>query len=145
MNARCQCKAITFQTPLPQPLQLYICHCTECRHQSSSAFGISAFFPYFEIPDPSGLIGCYTRPTLKGHQLECLFCKNCGARLLHRRKQYVPAPGERPPEGAVVRVRGGCLEGLTKEMLDKAVHLWCKEAVVGIPAGAISWEEEPVE
>ncbi len=42
-------------------------------------------------------------------------------------------------------VKGGCLEGLTKEMVGKGVHIWVKEAVVEIPEGVEWFEEEPVE
>ena len=42
-----------------------------------------------------------------------------------------------------VSVKGGSLQGLTKEMLAGAVHIWTKEAVVEIPAGAESIEGEP--
>lgn len=51
MEARCQCGSVTFKTPLPQPLALYICHCDACRRQTGSAFGTSAIFPRFELPD----------------------------------------------------------------------------------------------
>jgi len=50
MQASCQCGAIAFKTPLPKPLAVYICHCDECRRQSSSAFGCSAIFPAFPLP-----------------------------------------------------------------------------------------------
>lgn len=50
MNASCQCGAISFKTPLPEPLALYICHCVECQRQSGSAFGCSAIFPSFDLP-----------------------------------------------------------------------------------------------
>lgn len=59
MNASCQCGAVTFKTPLPQPLALYICHCTECRRQTGSAFGSSAIFPTFQLPS-SELLSCYS-------------------------------------------------------------------------------------
>lgn len=51
MDASCQCGSVTFKTPLEKPLALYICHCTECRRQTSSAFGTSAIFPRFALPD----------------------------------------------------------------------------------------------
>jgi len=44
---------------------------------------------------------------------------------------------------ATVSVKGGCLVGLTKEMLEGATHIWTKEAVVPIPEGAKSCEGEP--
>ena len=40
----CQCGAIGFAS-LGPALQLYICHCRECRKQSASAFGMS-----FRVP-----------------------------------------------------------------------------------------------
>ncbi|WEW56458.1 hypothetical protein PRK78_001902 [Emydomyces testavorans] len=144
MEGRCQCSQIRFTTPLPAPLKVYICHCTECRHQSSSAYGLTAIFPSFEIPvlqadnDASGEstsagIGSYTRITLSGRKLECLFCKSCGSRLMHR------APGEE-----TLSVKAGCLIGLNKEHMKDAVHIWCREAIVDIPLGAERFEEEPV-
>lgn len=140
MEGRCQCSQISFTTSTPQPLKIYFCHCTECRHQSSSAFGISAIFPYFEIPDPHAKVGIYSRATVSGKTLECLFCKTCGSRLMHRSPL---SPLQETT--ATVSVKGGCLEGLSKEMLKRAAHIWCKEAVVEIPAEAERWEEEPLE
>nr|KMM67219.1 hypothetical protein CPAG_03554 [Coccidioides posadasii RMSCC 3488] len=143
MEGQCQCSQVRFTTPLPRPLQIYICHCTECRHQSSSSYGLTAIFPQFEIPAPQADsdspdatppagIGLYTRPTLSGRQLECLFCKNCGSRLMHR------ARGDR-----TLSVKAGCLIGLSKELMKDAVHIWCKEAVTEIPDGVERFEEEP--
>ncbi len=51
MDCRCQCGAVTFKTPSEKPLALYICHCADCRRQTSSAFGTSAIFPRFSLPD----------------------------------------------------------------------------------------------
>ncbi|KAJ5887774.1 hypothetical protein N7495_007815 [Penicillium taxi] len=142
MKARCQCSKVQFETPTDKPLALYICHCTECRHQSSSAFGITAIFQYFELPKSmSAFIGSYTRHTIGGRDMECLFCKNCGARVLHRRRDFVPAPGQLPSESATTNVKGGCLEGLDKDMMKSAIHIWTKHAIVDIPEGAEKWSE----
>ncbi|KAK7427488.1 hypothetical protein QQZ08_005929 [Neonectria magnoliae] len=84
MEARCQCGAVSFTTPLPQPLALYICHCSECRRQTSSAFGTSAIFPAFSLPD-SDLLSCY--------------------------RYELPFYGLRLTKN-VVSVKGGCIEGL---------------------------------
>lgn len=151
MEGHCQCSLIRFTTPLPEPIKIFICHCTECRHQSSSAYGISVIFPSFEIADPKlprsnsnnissntavgtddPATGIYTRQTLTGNRLECLFCRNCGARLIDR------IPGE-----PTLCVKGGCLVGLKKEMMARAAHVWCKEAVVEVPEGVERWEENP--
>ncbi|KAI0390620.1 Mss4-like protein [Xylariaceae sp. FL0594] len=127
MEARCQCGAVRFKTPIPKPLALYICHCAECRRQSSSAFGTSAIFPRFELPRMGGL-ACYTRPTHTGQTLYCYFCQKCGTRLIHT------TPGK-----PVVSVKGGCLEGLD---WSTAIHIWTKSAMVPIPEGAEAYSEE---
>lgn len=77
--------------------------------------------------------------------MECLFCKNCGARLLHRFRDVVPAPGEKPDSTAATNVKGGCLEGLNKEMMRSAIHIWTKYAIVDIPERAEQWEEAPLQ
>ena len=138
MEGRCQCGLVKFTCPLSEPLKLYICHCTECQHQSSSAFGMSARFPIFEIPDP-GLgadepaIGIYHRQTLSGRQLRCYFCRRCGSRLQHK------APGDKS-----CSIKAGCLTGLRKDHVSNAIHIWTREAVIDIPKDAVEqWEEEP--
>ncbi|KAH0444285.1 glutathione-dependent formaldehyde-activating [Colletotrichum camelliae] len=127
MDARCQCGAVTFKTPLPQPLRLYICHCDECKRQTGSAFGTSAIFPRFQLP-AMDLLGVYARPTASGVTLHCYFCRNCGTRLIHS-----------TPDKNVVSVKGGCIDGLDWKT---AVHIWTKNAMVPIPEGAETHSEE---
>ncbi|CRK12364.1 hypothetical protein HYQ45_009412 [Verticillium longisporum] len=127
MNARCQCGSVSFKTPLPKPLALYICHCESCRRQTSSAFGTSAIFPRFTLPETE-LLNVYARPTASGHTMYCYFCRTCGTRLLHT-----------TPSKNVVSVKGGCLEGLD---WTKAIHIWTKSAMVPIPEGSESHSEE---
>ncbi|KAI0160687.1 glutathione-dependent formaldehyde-activating [Xylariaceae sp. FL1272] len=128
MDARCQCGAVQFQTPQPKPLALYICHCDECRRQTGSAFGTSAIFTKFALPD-NALLSCYKRLTASGHTLECYFCTQCGTRLIHSTKGK-----------DFVSVKGGCLEGLD---WGKAIHIWTKSAMVPIPEGSERHPEEP--
>jgi len=130
MNVECQCGTIKFVTPLPKPLAVYICHCDECKRQSSSAFGCSAIFPIFPLPAAS-LLSVYSRPTASGHMLNCYFCKSCGTRLIHS------TPGK-----DVVSVKGGCIEGLD---WGSAKHIWCKRAMVPIPEGVERDDEEPAD
>lgn len=79
MQARCQCGLITFTTPTPLPSALYICHCNECRRQSSSLFGTTAIFPAFTVQAPphfpGAAISVYTRTTLSGRRLDCYFAR----------------------------------------------------------------------
>ncbi|KAL2165385.1 hypothetical protein VTH06DRAFT_683 [Thermothelomyces fergusii] len=117
MEVSCQCKAVSFKTPLPKPLALYICHCHDCQRQSSSAFGMSAIFPSFPLPD-AGLLSCYN-----------YFCKGCGTRLIHT------ISGKK-----FVSVKGGCIEGLDWE---SAIHIWTRSAMVPIPEGVEAYPDFP--
>lgn len=38
-------------------------------------------------------------------------------------------------------MKGGCLEGLSRDMLKGAAHIWTKRAVVDIPEDAEKYEE----
>jgi hypothetical protein len=127
----CQCGTISLVAPIPKPTKVFVCHCLECRKQSSSAFGISALFPADGIwPFPEHLepyIGVWTRKTDAGNTTHCYFCKKCGVRILHR---GILANGQEKPG---VRVRGGCLEGIT---LEGATHIWTRSALVPVPEGS---------
>lgn len=43
MNVSCQCGAVAFQTPTKEPLELYICHCQDCRKQYVSSSSSSSY------------------------------------------------------------------------------------------------------
>ncbi len=156
MEGRCQCGAVRFTTPSATPYKMYVCHCLECRRQSSSAFGISAIFPAFDLPasvasftttsgsgsggsqggseeggDGGGPLGVYTHSnTGSGRTKQCYFCKQCGTRIMHGGGNYVA-------------VKGGCLEGLDGDLVQSATHIWTKRALVPIPEGVESFPEEP--
>ncbi|CEJ88796.1 hypothetical protein VHEMI04825 [[Torrubiella] hemipterigena] len=121
MDTRCQCGAVAFKTPSPSPLALYICHCRGCKLQTGSAFGTSAIFPRFALPENENL-SCYSRPTAKGPLLYCYFCRQCGTRLLHS-----------TPAQDFVSVKGGCIQGLD---WSQAIHICTNSAMVPIPEGA---------
>ena len=134
MDGRCQRSTVHFTMPTATPLEVYICHCLECRHQSSSAFGISAIFPAFEVPkDMSMHLTVYSRHTATGKDLKCYFCKHCGSRIMHANDR------------TTISVKGACLERFTRDMLAQATHIWTKRAVVDILDGAKSFDEEPPE
>ncbi|KAK5630615.1 hypothetical protein RRF57_006330 [Xylaria bambusicola] len=126
MEARCQCGAVRFTTPLPKPLALYICHCAECRWQSSSAFGTSAIFPRFELPK-TDLLSCYT-------PVEIYVCI---AFISNASPQYATHTASQGKN--VVSVKGGCIDGLD---WGSAIHIWTKSAMVPIPEGSEAHSEE---
>jgi len=133
MDGRCQCGAVRFKTPLDEPLKIFICHCLECRWQASSSYGLSAIFPAFDFSDESrDNMAVWSRTTFRNRQKDCYFCKTCGSRIYHH------CPGQK-----LFTVKAGCLEGLTKEMMDKGVHIWTKRSITPIPSDAEAYEEEP--
>ncbi|KAK4246827.1 Mss4-like protein [Corynascus novoguineensis] len=138
MEVICQCETVQFRTPAPAPLAVYHCHCTECRKQSSSAFGTSAIFPaagLFPLPaDLAAQLGVWTRPTDQGNTMDCYFCKACGSRVMHR---------IRNPDGTereTVSIKGGLVQGLDWK---GASHIYTRSAVVPIPEGVERWEAAP--
>jgi hypothetical protein len=59
-----------------------------CRKQSGSAFGLSMGISINARVFTKGDAAVWTRETESGHQLDCLFCSQCGSRLVHRRHQH---------------------------------------------------------
>ena len=138
MKAPCQCSKIQFMASTDKPLALYACHCTECRPQSSSAFSITAVFPLSLI-----LLEATRALLSKGGIWNVSFAKNCGARLLHRFRDAMPQPSERASPTSSTNVKGGCLEGLDREMMKDIVHIWTRCAITDIPEGVERWDEAP--
>lgn len=142
MEVRCQCGTIAFHTSTPAPLDLYHCHCTECRTQSASAFGTSAIFPATGIfPLSASLaanLGLWSRPggdeSGGRRTTDCYFCKVCGVRVMHRSR------GEDGSVGENVAVKGGLVQGMDWR---GATHIFVRSAVVPIPEGAERYEAGP--
>jgi hypothetical protein len=131
-SGSCQCGSIRYAVP-KRPLVIYACHCTECRKQSSSAFGLSFTVPRSSLRVLTGSPQYWSRKTASGYLLECAFCSGCGSRLWHRSSGH---PG-------TLNIKGGSLD----EPLDitDAVHIWVSSKLPGvvIPAAALSFPREP--
>jgi hypothetical protein len=132
MNGQCACGAVKFVTSTDKPLNIYHCHCIDCRRQSASAFGTSAIFPFFRVDDNPN-VSYFSRVGDSGRKQNCYFCNKCGSRILHA---HVVDGGD--PQ--VVAVKGGLLEGLEWK---NAKHIFTRSAVVAIPDGVESWVAEP--
>ncbi|KAH8682324.1 Mss4-like protein [Xylariales sp. PMI_506] len=139
MEARCQCGAVRFTTPLPQPLALYVCHCAECRRQTGSAFGTSAIFPRFSLPQADDL-ACYKRPTPNGETLYCEYTTTFLASAHEPLDLMLFFLTVFSQNKNVVSVKGGCVDGLDWK---SAIHIWTKSAMVPIPEGAETFSEAP--
>ena len=131
-SGSCQCGAVRYAVP-SEPLIVYVCHCSECRKQSSSAFGISFTVPRRAFRLLHGTPGYWARQTASGHTLECAFCSRCGSRLWH---QSTGHPN-------TLNIKGGSLDAPLD--LGNAVHIWTASKLPGVvvPPGARTFAREP--
>jgi len=108
--------------------RVYCCHCSECRRQSASAFGISVIVPPGGVAVERGTPEEWTRPTASGGSLACAFCPDCGSRLWHRAEDCIS-------------VKGGALDAVP----EPTAHIWTGSKLpwVVIPEGVACWEGEP--
>jgi hypothetical protein len=131
-SGSCQCGGIRYAVPRV-PLVIYVCHCAECRKQSSSAFGISFTVTRSALRLLQGTPHYWSRKTVSGHALECAFCSVCGSRVWHRSSGHPNT----------INIKAGSLD----EPLDlsNAVHIWVSRKLPGvaIPSGVLSFAEEP--
>ena len=128
----CQCGGVRYELTGPL-LKVYVCHCNECRKQSASAFGISAFAPRASLRVTHGSPRWWSRQAESGRVIDCAFCPDCGSRLWHQRAAMAD----------FVTVKAGSLD----EPIDisDAVHIWTARKLPGvlIPTSARTHEHEP--
>ena len=59
-----------------------VCHCTNCKRRTGSAFGISAYFDRTAVVQQRGETKTYTfHHTAQNHDQERHFCSHCGTTL----------------------------------------------------------------
>jgi hypothetical protein len=124
----CQCGVVRYAVAA-KPLELYVCHCRECRAQPASAFGVSVIYSAAALALTRGATKIWSRPTASGGTLDCHFCADCGTRPWHA-----------TPDAPTILVKGGSLD------LAGAAHIWTASRMPGvsIPDAAPSFESEPV-
>ena len=127
----CQCGAVRY-TISRAPIVFYLCHCSECQKQSSSAFGESLRVETagFGI---AGETRVFERPTARGGLMQCRFCPACGTRLTH----------ERPDRTDRLNVKAGTLDATA--WLMPAGHIWTasKQALSVIAPDALAYPHQP--
>jgi hypothetical protein len=132
MTGGCQCGAVRYEVA-SAPLEIYVCHCTECRRQSASAFGISVYVPSDSVRLKQGEPKRWSRPAAIAGMLDCHFCVDCGTRLWHISRG----------EAEVTSIKGGTLDhGID---ISSAVHVWTRHKLPGVivPPSAKQFSEEP--
>jgi hypothetical protein len=99
-TATCACGAASISVR-GQASQHNVCHCTNCKRRSGSAFGISAYFQRTQLVERRGEMQVYAfhHQALK-HDQERHFCRRCGTTLYWFMSSH--------PE--LIGIAGGCFE-----------------------------------
>jgi hypothetical protein len=131
ISGGCQCGHIRYSLKAA-PVVFYLCHCTECQKQSSSAFGESVKVRREDI-EIDGELGEYRTVADSGNAKRCEFCPKCGTRLFHGRW----------PEAETFNLKGGTLDDAA--WLVPAGHIWTrsKQAFYAVGADEIAYPADP--
>jgi hypothetical protein len=79
--AHCACGASTISVG-GEPQQHNICHCTNCKRRTGSAFGISTYFLRSDVTETKGETSVYAfHHETWNHDQERHFCAQCGTTL----------------------------------------------------------------
>ena len=130
----CQCGAVRYRFSAA-PLTLYLCHCTECQKQSSSAFGMSLWLRRDDLVFSSGELKFWQRGTDSGGTTHCAFCPECGTRLYHASS----------PDSEIISLKAGSLDDTA--WLKPVGHIWTRSAQPWVPidrcAGSLVYDAQP--
>jgi hypothetical protein len=106
----CQCGTIHYSLSGAIP-PAYACHCTECKKQSGSAFGLSIAIEWARLKC-SGTVVISEGLSYSGKlKLRC-FCPKCGTRMWHRES----------PDSAWITLKAGTLD-CAHQIVPRG-HLW---------------------
>jgi len=130
LTGGCQCGRIRYRMRA-QPLVFYLCHCTECQRQTSSAFGESLRFKREDLEIGPGL-RCIRRRSESGKEREGWFCPDCGVRIWHGTRGSTE-----------INLKAGTLDDTS--WLMPAGHIWTrsKQPFVAISADEMCYETQP--
>ena len=96
--ASCACLSASISI-VGEPVYHSVCHCTNCRLRTGSAFGISTYFKRSDIQSQTGSTSVYALHNQhQDNDQERHFCPNCGTTLFW----YVSSLPE------LIGVAGGC-------------------------------------
>ena len=81
MTATCACGQASITVSAP-PTMHGVCHCTNCKRRTGSAFGISAYFDRQAVVAQKGETKTYAfHHAAQNHEQERHFCVRCGTTL----------------------------------------------------------------
>ena len=135
LTGGCQCGALRYEMTAA-PITVYACHCADCQRQSGSAFALSLIAPRAALRVTEGTPALWQRPashTASGTPTDCLFCRDCGARLYN-----LPSRAR-----AIAVAKPGTLDDTS--WLTPVGHIWTKSAQpwVTFDAGTLLYDAQP--
>ena len=107
----CQCGHVRYRIE-GEPIELVVCHCTECQRQSGSAFGLSLALRADQFHLEAGTLKSFTVECDSGRNKTCTFCPDYGTRIYHQTR----------PSG--MSIKAGTLDDTSK--LEPVAHYWTK-------------------
>ena len=128
----CQCGAVRYRVT-EEPVRVALCHCEECQSQSGSAFGMSMIVPESGFALLKGTLKTWSRTAESGRTVDCLFCPECGNRILHKAQAYA----------GYVNVKPGTLDD--RSWLAPTASIWMgkKQPWVTVPEGLFTHDAQP--
>jgi hypothetical protein len=113
LSGGCQCGAMRYTISGPLP-PAYACHCSECKRQSGSSFGLSIAIEWARFA-VEGEVAVSSGFAFSGKpKLRC-FCPKCGNRLWHR-----PSA-----DSAWITLKAGTLD--CAQDIEPRGHLWVSQ------------------
>jgi hypothetical protein len=127
MTANCACGNASI-TVNAQPTMHGVCHCTNCKRRTGSAFGISAYFDRTAVVEQKGETKTYSfHHAAQHHDQERHFCVTCGTTLYW----YVSALPDK------IGIAGGCFADQGEIAPDYSVTDQKREPWLTLPS---SWK-----
>jgi hypothetical protein len=124
-TARCACGQAQI-TVEGEPQMHGLCHCTNCKRRTGSAFGISAYFQKSTVREQRGEMSVYAfRHAAQGHDQARHFCSRCGTTLFWTVSTL--------PD--LIGIAGGCFADDGLPAPSYSVTHGKKEAWLGLPPG----------
>lgn len=132
LTGGCQCGRTRYEIRA-EPLTVYACHCVDCQRQSGSAFALSMIVPRDAVALTAGTPRPWRRHHESGRIIDCLFCADCGARLMHQ-------PHSNPK---IAVVKPGTLDNA--RAFAPVGHIWTRSAQpwFHIAHDAVVYEAQP--
>jgi hypothetical protein len=114
------------------PLTLYCCHCSECQHQSSSAFGMSMRVARADVEIDMDALAFWIRDAGRKTEAHARFCPQCGTRIMHDR-----------PDSEAVTIKAGTLDDTS--WLRPVGHIWTASAQgwMAIHGDTLNYDRQP--